>query len=104
MRYKALKGLVVLDGQRVLVVLDCPVLSNMIFSQRAMLFSDFVQGGSIKAPRRLSLLKPILGTTLEAILGILGLILGILGGAQSALDYKKGYLAPWARDFAPAIW
>ena len=30
-----------------------------------------------------------MGTTLGAILGILGLILGVLGGAQSALDYKE---------------
>ena len=30
--------------------------------------------------------RPILGTTIWAILGILGLILGILGGAKSALD------------------
>ena len=30
-----------------------------------------------------------MGTTLGAILEILGLILGVLGGAQSALDYKE---------------
>ena len=40
--------------------------------------------GSIKA-----LLRLILRTTLGAILGILGLILRVLGGAQSALDYKE---------------
>ena len=38
--------------------------------------------GSIKA-----LLRPILGRTPGVILGILGFILGVLGGAQSALDY-----------------
>ena len=36
----------------------------------------------------------ILGMTLEAILGILGLILGVLGGAQSALDYIE---ATWVQ-------
>ena len=30
-----------------------------------------------------------MGTTLKAILGILAFILGVLGGAQSALDYLE---------------
>ena len=50
----------------------------------------------------------ILGKTLGGILGILGLILGVLGGAQSALDLKnqleegtqdRGFLGGfWGRD------
>jgi hypothetical protein len=36
-----------------------------------------------------------LGTTPGEILEILGLILGVLGGAQSALDYKEALKEPY---------
>ena len=53
-------------------------------------------GGPLIRPYK-ALLRPIFGTTLGAFLGILGFILEVLGGAQSALDYKealKGHIRP----------
>ena len=51
--------------------------------------------GGLRPPPAKALLRPILGTTLGAILGILGLILRVLGGAQSALDYKEALKGPY---------
>jgi len=56
-------------------------------ARRARLIIMGSSWGIQKASLR-ALLRPILGTTLGVILVILGLILRVLGGAQSALDYK----------------